>query len=993
MPNSVQDHRASGRWHPNMATGLASREHQRDSSPIDIATSSSRVNIHRELESARPAATRFGDRLQEMASGPTQLRAPLAALLLWSDLTAVQPPVRARMLRDAPMPAIVPEAISPRAMAGPVADAIIGAGEIQSLMSVAETAPPRTAIPATTPSDMKSARRAGIRQFTITDPAQQRKMLVELEAFFLKAGYLRPEQLEAFREQYAGIGSHTAITVYSVPPELEASASRARREAIGQAPPSIRDDALLNRGGHRQDALLPVNAQTCREGITHYQGGRGDFYIIAGNYIQDPFLDVLDNDGKAPTAWQKFWHTTLNLGLTVVSLGSRDAVAFPIAAGLRSHGHFLNGRPQCVRQEWSPTRLANWAGTLMLEGDAAAAESAIRAGQREVAEGEQMIAAGEAAMEEVRSGQEGREKIAQGREYAARGWGKIAAGEQPGVHTYRLAPDQYVAGTRAQQLAVAASEPRPLVETLSRDAAGAKLVGLRLTVLDNSTGRQLETRQLANGLYVAVDPDSLTIPKLARPLMRDGAGNIYFHDDMAAGPLEYKLRPNPATELVDGQLRVVQGSASERFVVRHASGGMPLRDPVYQDVMSKRYHFAQSNGYPVWLSAEADSLARIGLDPLLANNELTLVPVKVRNWSTDTRGDVYQMTRVFRNREMVGPTAIDLYGHVCAVRLKSDWPHVSDLSYEVFDPLQPLNRAIPVQFDGHRWITEFDWERMQLRGYNIIPLELPIIRTMIDGSIKRKDLSSGGVHGLWRDDSTGRSYFSIRNYHVRMVSEEGGYFAIDPAENRRVPFVFRRATAQDTGKDSIGRLRYPDAEVWDVGWKYSRFPRNAMNLKEFPGCDHPLFAVDTREPGVVINEGFRASEKKAVPSMLEGDDTLEVYESLIGARREVARRRETKDLDTYYVYRIDARNLRGVSLNENTLVNPRAMSSFLEQRAKGAPLRHPDYFLGREEPRVPPGMTEIDERSAGAIHVYPAHIYAHDVRLGKFNPVPQEIIH
>lgn len=1001
MPNSIEDHRASGRWNTKLAAPAFSRHRLADNTLISIPASVGRARIHAELERVRPAAMQEHDRVLATASGPTRASAPLAALLLWSGLSTVQPTGRARAADVDGFGHVSPRLgmLQVHGETFPdghpsVADPIFGASTI-AVMPL----PPTGGSSAATPLDTMGDAPAGMRQLTITDPVEQRKMLIALEDFFLKTGYLRPQRLEEFRAQYEGMGTHTAITIFSVPSEYEANTNRGSRAAIGRTPSWIRDDVLLNRDAQVRQSALPADARTCKDGITHYQGGRGDLYIVSGNYIADPFLDVLDNDGKPPTGWQTFWHKTLNLGVTVVSLGMRDAVAFSIAAGLRSHGHVLNERPQCMRREWSARRLANWAGTFMLDGDAAAAESSIRAGQREVAEGERMLALGEAAVYEEHGAQMGREKIAQGRQSEALGWGKIAAGQQPGVHIYRLTPDRFVAGTHDEQVAVAAGEPRPLVDVSSLNAEGENTVGLRLTVFDSGMGRELETYQMAGGLYVAIDRESAAAGSLVRPLTRDSAGNIYFEDDVAAGPLEYKLRMKPPVELVDGQLRVVHGAVAAPYVEQHAGNGFVVRSPVYQDRMSKHYHVMDNNGLPVCRDYELPELERISVERFLTSQEYLVVPVRVHNMSTDPRGEVFRLFRVFRQPEsMLDLDVIDLYGHVVPVRLRPSRANPSESQYELVDPLMPQYRGLPVRFDGYRWMTELGNLDHPVQGIEGRPLQAPIAEVFSDSAIHSKDLIARGLHGLWLHEPTGKLFLQVRGRYVRIINDNGQHFAIDAAGERRMPYAFRRATVRDVGRNDAGAVRYAGAEVWDVGWKrvppagtLSRAQFNDMHLTEFTGCEHPLFAVDTRSPAMVQREGFRATEKMSVPDMLGGGDTLEVYESLAGAHLDVAWRRMFDHPGPHYIYRINAAQLRGVSLNENALSNWHRLSSFLESRRQGQPLQDTDYFLSHRSPPSP-GMEELHERTGGAIQAYPAHISANDVRRSLWNHVPVSTI-
>lgn len=138
---------------------------------------------------------------------------------------------------------------------------------------------------------------------------------------------------------------------------------------------------------------------------------------------------------------------------------------------------------------------------------------------------------------------------------------------------------------------------------------------------------------------------------------------------------------------------------------------------------------------------------------------------------------------------------------------------------------------------------------------------------------------------------------------------------------------------------------------------------NQLGLLEQRGFSTSLYRVDKRSPIVIRDlEGFgKSTQFYALEKMLDLDDVLIVSESLEGALRYIK-----KDPgQTYHVYEILPRNVRGVSLQQNIATNAENTKKFLRTEPKESA----DIDWGYE--------------TNGAIFLHEAHVYTEDVTLDK----------
>lgn len=112
-------------------------------------------------------------------------------------------------------------------------------------------------------------------------------------------------------------------------------------------------------------------------------------------------------------------------------------------------------------------------------------------------------------------------------------------------------------------------------------------------------------------------------------------------------------------------------------------------------------------------------------------------------------------------------------------------------------------------------------------------------------------------------------------------------------------------------------------------FQYSLNNRNLLARGNFGG---KVYRADRRTPAEVAREGFKPSDEfTAIPKMI-GGDALIVAESLTGVL-EYAAYHPTQ----YYLYEIDATDVRGVSLLENMVLNNEPLLKHLDQTPDFSP--------------------------------------------------------
>lgn len=181
-----------------------------------------------------------------------------------------------------------------------------------------------------------------------------------------------------------------------------------------------------------------------------------------------------------------------------------------------------------------------------------------------------------------------------------------------------------------------------------------------------------------------------------------------------------------------------------------------------------------------------------------------------------------------------------------------------------------------------------------------------------------------------------------------------------------------RLIAYEKVKSEIRRNKeeefVPEKTACGIGVRAKRAPctinetPNPLGLLEQRGFPGKLYRADRRSPVILSgNEGFYSSDDfSAIEKMTDNDRVLIVAESLEGALRYIHSQGEV-----HYIYEIEPKDVRGVSLKANIHRNADGVKKFLSV--------------------LPEKGDDIDwtYETNGAVFLDEAHVYTEDIKIDK----------
>ncbi|MCW1975803.1 UNVERIFIED_ORG: hypothetical protein FHW05_004714 [Pantoea agglomerans] len=179
-------------------------------------------------------------------------------------------------------------------------------------------------------------------------------------------------------------------------------------------------------------------------------------------------------------------------------------------------------------------------------------------------------------------------------------------------------------------------------------------------------------------------------------------------------------------------------------------------------------------------------------------------------------------------------------------------------------------------------------------------------------------------------------------------------------------------SVRDTGKFPEWSKSFKKIEANDYVSPYRESKVMDNGLHGFNGKSNYFYRVDNTPPETVLKNGFKASEDyTAISKMLPEDmDGVIVAESLEGARRYQTINKNS------HIYRIDGKNVEGVSLKDNLYTNEKGLNDFL-----GEPLAKKHSTL-----------ESLAEDTNGAIYLDEVHLRKETIRPSAISIVhPNEI--
>lgn len=391
--------------------------------------------------------------------------------------------------------------------------------------------------------------------------------------------------------------------------------------------------------------------------------------------------------------------------------------------------------------------------------------------------------------------------------------------------------------------------------------------------------------------------------------------------------------------------------------------GPVLALPVIKSKISNTWHLVNELSMPIF-SAEKKGI----IDALKVEYLSDKTYLRVANGNQDYYGEGH-IYEVRQSGESVFHPAtlcvIEMAGEIVPVRTVVIPGH--GVGYELYDAALPQSKGYPLAFDGWRWIFE---PPTSLRVGQRIEMHEKLNR--FSRLETHMTLSAPDGQGLQMNEAN-QKYLKVNDRYIEIKGDKGTYYINDrDTDSLGYPVALQHAPMPPQAGVSLNRLSsritIDDVPVWDLDWKGAEL--NEFGLLQVDGFNRPLYRVDRTPANRILTDGFAASEDfTAIGNMLPGDGTLIVSETLEGARR------YNTLIKNSFIYKIESKNIHGVSLKQNFLLNTDRLATHLELERNAGGL-----------------LEQFADGTGGALFLDEAHIRLQDIHPEDISVVTQEAL-